>query len=103
MLPRDLKPEQFKGYPPEAKKLVTNSLAALQRLPLSFLPSLLREAIEYDFKFPPERKALEKELANLSSLSQDQLNNRFRGFTQINISSKLEQFDWVNAPGQFVE
>lgn len=103
MLPRDLKPEQFKGYPPEAKKLVTNYLAALQRLPLSFLPSLLREAIEYDFKFPPERKALEKELANLSSLSPEQFQEWFQGFARITISAILERFDWVNAPAQFVE
>jgi hypothetical protein len=57
MLPHDLKPEQFSRYPPEARKLVINYLSALQRLPLSFLPSVLREAIEYDYKFPPERKA----------------------------------------------
>lgn len=103
MLPRDLKPEQFKGYPPEAKKIVINHLAALQRLPLSFLPSLLREAIEYDFKFPPERKALEKELANLSSLSPEQFQEWFQGFARITISAILERFDWVNAPAQFVE
>ena len=44
-------------------------MGALQRLPLTFVPSLLREVIDYDFKFPPERKAIEKELANLNSLS----------------------------------
>jgi hypothetical protein len=103
MLPRDLKPEQFSGYPPEARKLATNYLGALRELPLSFLPSLLREISEYDFKFPPERKTLEKELANLASLSEKQIDDWFRGFAQIRISSKLEQFDWVNAPAQFVE
>ena len=65
MLPSDLKPEQFNGYPPEARKLVTGYVAALQRLPLSFVPSLLREVIDYDYRFPPERRAIEKELANL--------------------------------------
>ncbi len=55
MLPRELTSEHFAGYPPEARKLATGSLAALQRLPLSFLPGLLREVIEYDFKFPAER------------------------------------------------
>ena len=69
MQPSDLKPEQFSGYPPEARKLIASHVAALQRLPLAYVPSLLREVIEYDFKFPAERKALEKELANLSSLS----------------------------------
>jgi hypothetical protein len=103
MLPLDLKPEQFAGYPPEARKLVTEYLGALRRLPLSFLPSLLREVIDYDFKFPAERKALEKELANLSSLSAEQTKDWFQGFAQIRISSQLEQFDWVNAPAQFVE
>jgi hypothetical protein len=103
MLPTELKLEQFNGYPPEARKMVTNDLAALQRLPLSFLPSLLREVIEYDFKFPAERKALERELANLSSLSAEQTRDWFQGFAQIKISPPLEQFDWVNAPAQFVE
>ena len=103
MLPRDLKPEQFNGYPPEARRLVTKSVAALQALPLSFLPSLLREVVDYDFKFPPEREATENELANLSSLSGKQRNEWFQGFAQISLSPKLEQFDWVNAPAQFVE
>ncbi len=58
MLPLDLKPEQFSGYPPEARKLVVEHLTALRRLPLSFVPSLLREAIDYDYRFPAERRAL---------------------------------------------
>ena len=56
MLPCDLRPKQFSGYPPEARKLVTNFIGALQRLPLSFLPSLLRESIDYDYKFPSNAK-----------------------------------------------
>src|SRR5438552_15529703 len=103
MLPSDLKPEQFNGYSPEARKLVSSYVSALQRLPLSFLPSLLREVIEYDFKIPAERRALEKELANLNSLSSEKIKDWLRGFAQIRLSSQLENFDWVNAPGQFVE
>ena len=103
MLPRDLKPELFKSYPPEANKLAANYLDALRRLPLTFLPSLLREIIEYDYKFPPERQALEKELANLAALSSEQLDAWFVGFARISLSPNLERFDWVNAPAQFVE
>jgi hypothetical protein len=103
MLPHDLKPEQFSRYPPEARKLVINYLSALQRLPLSFLPSVLREAIEYDYKFPQERKALEGELANLNSLSAEQFKEWLQGFMQIELSATLENFDWVNLPAQFVE
>jgi hypothetical protein len=103
MLPHDLKSGQFKGYPPKAKKLVTNYIAVLRQLPLSFLPSLLREAIEYDYKFPPERHALERELANLNSLPADQLRDWLEGFAQIHLSADLQNLDWINAPAQFVE
>jgi hypothetical protein len=103
MLPSDLKPEQFNGYPPAARKLVTGYVGALQRSPLSFIPSLLREVIEYDFKFPPERKAIENELANLSSLSPEQMKEWFQEFAEIKVSTKLENVDWVNSPGLFVE
>ncbi len=103
MLPTDLKPEQFKDYPPEARKLVTDYVGALRPLPLTFVASLLREVIDYDFKFPPERKAIEKELANLNALSAEQSKEWFLGFAQISSSEKLEKLDWINSPAQFVE
>ena len=103
MLPQDLKADDFKAYPPNAKKLVTEYLPALASVPLSFLAGLLREAIEYDYKFPAERKALERELANLSALSAEQKKTWFGGFAAIQLDGKLERLDWVNAPGQFVE
>lgn len=103
MLPSQLKPEHFNGYPPLARKLVVEKLPALQTVPLSFLPSLLREAIEYDYKFPAERLALERELANLVSLSSEQRSEWFKEFAQIKLATALERFDWVNEPAQFVE
>ena len=102
-MPADLKPEQFSGYPPEARKLALDYLETFKPLPLSFLPSLLRELIDYDFKFPVERKALQNELANLRALSPQQSKEWFRGFAEIQLSRKLEQFDWINSPSQFVE
>lgn len=103
MLPADLKPDSFNGYAAEAKKLAVDSLGVLKRLPLAFLSGLLREVIDYDFRFPAERKAIEKELSNLSSLSADQAKDWFQGFAEIQLSPRLEQFDWVNAPAQFLE
>src|SRR5258707_2984778 len=103
MLPSQLKPEQFNGYSPLARKLVLENLPVLQTLPLSFLPSLLREVIEYDYKFPAERKAMEKELTNLATLSAEQRAEWFSEFARIEINSALERFDWVNQPAQFVE
>jgi hypothetical protein len=103
MLPTDLKPERFNSYPPEARKLVTDNLATLRRLPVTFLPSLLREAIDYDYKFPAERKSLDKELSKLSSLSSEQFKGWFQGFSEIHLSPEMENFDWVSSPAQFVE
>ena len=103
MLPSELKPEQFSSYPPQAKALVTQNLGVLRELPLSFLPGLLREAIDYDYKFPAERKALDREIANLAGLSTEQRTQWLRSFAKIDLSSKLEHLDWVNSPGQFVE
>jgi len=103
MLPVELQTQQFESYPPEARKLAMSHLAALRPLPLSFLPSFLRELIDYDFKFPAERRALEKELENLSSLSASERAEWFSGFLQIKLSRQLEDLDWVNAPSQFVE
>jgi len=103
MLPRDLTAGQFAGYPPQARALAVAHLGALQQLPLSFVPSLLREVSDYDFKFPVERAAIDKELANLSSLSPAQLKEWFQAFSQFSLSPKLENFDWINQPAQFVE
>lgn len=103
MLPSELKAEQFNAYPPQARALVTQNLGALRELPLAFLPGLLREAIDYDYKFPAERDSLEKEIANLAGLSSEERVQWMRGFAKITISDKLEHFDWVNLPAQFVE
>ena len=103
MLPRDLRSESFTAYPPQARKLVINYIETLRQLPVTFLPSLLREVIEYDFKFPAERAAIDKELSTIAALSALQAKEWFHLFQSIAISSKLENFDWVNSPAQFTE
>jgi len=103
MLPLDLKPEQFQGYPPEARKLAVSYVGTMRGLPLSLLPSLLRELIDYDLKFPVERRALERELAQWSALSDEKRKDWLQGFAQISLSPQLERLDWVNFPALFVE
>jgi hypothetical protein len=103
MHPTDLKPAQFSNYPPEARKLAEHYTGAFSQLPPSFVPSLLREVIEYDYKFPVERKAVEKELETITALSPSDRSEWFSGFEQIKLSQQLVSYDWVNSPGQFVE
>lgn len=103
MLPSDLNPEHFASYPPRAKTLALTNLTVLRSLPASFVPSLLREVIDYDYKFPSERRAIEKELANLARLSLQERTEWLHGFSSISVSAKLQNLDWVNSPGQFIE
>jgi hypothetical protein len=103
MIPHDLKPEQFSSYPPEARRLAVNNIKTLQQLPLSFLPNLLREVIEYDYKFPIERQEISEEIATLALLSAAQMHEWFRSFRELSLSTSFEQFDWLNQPAQFVE
>src|SRR6266850_2409509 len=99
MFPSDLKREHFRDYPPLARKLVTANLAALSRLPLSFLPSLLREAIEYDFKLPPEPPAIRRlgitVVGQGANSSEGPLFRRLRPhgayFTHVNPENGLQQ------------
>lgn len=103
MQPRDLNSELFAGYPPEAKKLVAEHLESLRLLPLSFVPGLLREVMDYDFKFPAERQSIDSELKQISALSPAQRQEWFQGFEGFALSNQLERFDWINSPAQFIE
>jgi hypothetical protein len=80
MLPQSLQYDQLARYPQGAKKLALAHLEVFRQLPLSFLAALLRELIEYDYKLPAERSAIDKELANLSSLSSEQMKEWFHSF-----------------------
>ena len=103
MQPHDLQAEQFATYPPLARKLAAANVNVFQQLPLSFLPGLLRQLIEFDYKFPAEQAEIDQELANLRSLTPAHITAWFHGFSQLSLSSKLEHLDWVNKPAQFVE
>jgi hypothetical protein len=103
MLPRDLNAESFAGYPPQAKAVAVEHLDAIRRLPLAFVPSLLRQVMDYEYSFPVERSAIESELKILSSLSESLRDEWFHGFNAISLSASLENSDWINLPAQFVE
>ena len=103
MIPSQLTTEKFVAYPPEARGVVANHLAVLQQLPLCFIPLLLRETISYDWKFPAERKELDRQFLYLSAKSQDELRAIMAGFTKLQLSPALERVDWVNKPTEFSE
>ena len=103
MLPKELTSGSFAAYPLMARNVAVGHLALLQQLPIAFVPSLLRELIEYDDRFPAERRSIDAELAYLSALTPSELDATFRPFAQLSISATLIASDWVNHPAQFVE
>ena len=103
MLPHQLATESFQAYPVEAKRLALGHLALLRRLPLGFVPLLLREVIVYDWKFPAERRDIERQFAYLSELSQERLAKEMAAFHGLRLTETLGKLDWVNSPAVFTE
>jgi hypothetical protein len=103
MLPGQLTARSFDGYPSEARQLATKEIALLRRLPLAFLPLLLRELIVYDWKFPSERAELARQFTYLSTLEDDPFETAMYSFAQLKLARELEQTDWVNSPAIFSE
>ena len=67
------------------------------------LSILLEEVIEYDWKFPAERKELENQLAYLNSLESGALASLVASFAKLGLSRSLDDSDWVRSPREFVE
>jgi len=103
MLPDQLTPASFDRYPPEARGLATAQIELLRRLPLAFLPLLLRELIVYDWKFPAERADLARQFQYLGKMTPQAQQAAMAAFARLKLTSELEQIDWVNSPAIFSE
>lgn len=103
MLPNELTAGSFSGYPQEAAQLAGKNIALLQRLPLAFVPLLLRELIVYDWKFPSERAELQRQFDYLGGLADGPFQAAMGAFAGLKLTRELEQTDWVNTPGVFSE
>ncbi len=103
MLPSNLTSSDFATYPPKARSLAVRHLPVLRQLPLSFVPSLLRQWIDYDSMFPVERASFDKELGILSGLTPDEIKDWFQLFSRVQLTPSQEKLNWVGQPAQFVE
>lgn len=103
MLPAQLTADSFAKYPPHARQLAEKQIDLLRRLPLAFLPLLLREVIVFDWKFPAETNEVVRQFRYLLSLSGPQFQAAMSAFTQLKLTAQLEQTDWVNSPAVFSE
>ena len=103
MHPADLQPTGFAAYPPQARAVAIREIQLLRSLPVSFLPLLLRELIDFDWKFPAERAELDHQLAYLDSKSPSEVSALMQPFAALTVAPDLLQLDWVNDPSQFSE
>src|SRR5262249_5170841 len=103
MLPSQLTSESFAGYPAQAREIARRQLPLLRKLPLGFLPLWLRELILCDWKFPAERREIDRQFPYLASLSSDQLVREMAPFAKLRLTAALERIDWVNSPAIFTE
>ena len=103
MLPTQLTPAQFDSYPPRARQLALSRIELLRELPLGFVPLLLQELREYDWKFPAEQKYLDRQFTYLASLSLGERRQVLGGFDELQLSAELGRFNWVKSPGVFSE
>jgi len=90
MLPNQLTAGSFAAYPPEARQLAVKQLALLQRLPLAFVPLLLREMIVYDWKFPAERADLNRQFAYLGAMAAGPFQAAMSAFAQLQSVAKSD-------------
>src|SRR3954468_1986396 len=96
--PQRLIPSNLDAYPPLARQAALDHLDLFREMPIPFLALLLRELINWDWKFPAERKELDRQFVYLGSVSQDQRKLLFAPFANLKLSEQLEKTDWVNAP-----
>jgi len=103
MTPSQLTSASFDQYPPLARQVAVQHLDLFREMPIPFLALLLREVINWDWKFPAERKDLDRQFAYLNSISPEQRKASFTPFANLKLSNQLEAVDWVNLPASFSE
>lgn len=103
MLPENLRPEDFSNYPPQAASLAINHLPVFRRMPLSLLPSILRQVMNYDWQFPAEQRSLRRQLDYLESLTPEVFGSLMKPFISLRLDPTLEKVDWVNQPERYEE
>ena len=103
MNPAELTAAAFSAYPAQARSLVTEHLPLIRTLPLVFVALLLREAREYDWRFPAEQRAIDDQFSYLASLTNVQRTRLLQGFADVQLPATASHIDWVAHPQAFLD
>jgi hypothetical protein len=102
-MPLPIQVKHFKGYPPEARRVATSHIELLRKLPAAFMPLLLQQVQDYDWRFPAERRDIDRQLTFLESLSEADRRRLFTGFEQLQLPARLMDAKWASSPVEFSE
>ena len=78
----------------------------LRQLPAAFTPLLLQQIQTYDWRFPAERRDIDRQLTFLKSLSDTARRRLFTGFAQLKLPARLldaKLLKWGDSPTEFAE
>jgi hypothetical protein len=101
MQPQDLRAEDFARYPSKGRAFAVANLSVLRKMPLAVLPAMLGQIIDYDWRFPAERRDLAAQFHYLEGLSPAALSDLVAPFSAIHLPATLGDVDWVNQPKVF--
>jgi hypothetical protein len=93
----------FRNYPPEARRVAAGHLELLRKLPAAFTPLLLQQIQAYDWRFPAERRDIDRQLTFLKSLAEAERRRLFAGFAQLKLPARLLDAKWAASPVEFSE
>jgi len=102
-MPLPIQVKHFKGYPPEARRVATSHIELPRKLPAAFTPLLLQQVQAYDWRFPAERRDIDRQLTFLESLSEADRRRLFTGFEQLQLPARLMDVKWASSPVEFSE
>ena len=94
---------QFRDYPPEARRVATSHMELLRKLPAAFTPLLLQQIQAYDWRFPAERRDIDRQLTFLKSLAEAERRRLFTGFERLKLPARLLDTKWLSSPTEFSE
>lgn len=103
MLPSQVTGESFAGYPPQARAIAERNVGLIGQLPLVFAALLLRETSTYDWRFPAERRLVDRQFAFLESVAPDERIRLLSGFAAIRLPPHLERLNWIASPQSFLD
>jgi hypothetical protein len=98
-----IKAEDFVHYPPGGRRVATENLSLLQKLPPAFAVSLLREIAEYDWRFPAEQADIDMQLRYLGAMPASRLQSTMAGFAAFSLSPALDKSHMAASPIEFTE